>query len=70
MRKLKSLKTAIVMANFKWFYSAVETTKKVMDDWSDEEYDNIEMVILPSENDLLNDVRGTNQLQPNIPKIE
>lgn len=41
-----------------------------MDDWSDEEYDNIEMVILPSENGLLNNVRRTNQLQSNIPKIE
>ena len=70
MRKLKSLKTAIVMANFKWFYSAVEATRKVMDDWSDKEYDNIEMDILSSQNGLLNDVRGTSQLQPNIPKIE
>ena len=38
------------MANFKRFYSAVEAAEKIMTDWSDEEDDNIDMVMLPTEN--------------------
>ena len=47
---LKSLKSDFVMANFKRFYSAVKAAKKIMADWSDEEDDDIDMVILPTEN--------------------
>ena len=40
----------IEMAKFKYFFSAVEAAEKVMAEWSDEEEDNIDIVLLPPEN--------------------
>ena len=40
----------IEMANFKCLFSAVEATEKIMAEWSDEEEDNIDTVLLPPEN--------------------
>ena len=40
----------IEMAKFKYFFSAVEAAEKIMAEWSDEEEDNIDIVLLPPEN--------------------
>jgi len=38
------------MAMFKHLYSAVEAAEKIMAEWTDEEEDNIDIVLLPPEN--------------------
>ena len=38
------------MVNFKCLFSAVEAAEKAMAEWSDEEEDNIDTVLLPPEN--------------------
>ena len=40
----------IEMAEFKYLFSAVEAAEKIMAEWSDEEEDNIDIVLLPPEN--------------------
>ena len=40
----------IEMAKFKYLFSAVEAAEKIMAEWSDEEEDNIDIVLLPPEN--------------------
>ena len=40
----------IEMANFKCLFSSVEAAEKIMAEWSDEEEDNIDIVLLPPEN--------------------
>ena len=39
----------ITMANFKCLFFAIEAVEKIMAEWSDEEEDNIDTVLLPSE---------------------
>ena len=73
----------IGMVKFKYLFSAVEAAEKIMAEWSDEEEDNIDIVLLPPENiDAVtddeevdgnrkrrwpNDVSGTIEIQTNIP---
>ena len=40
----------IEMVKFKYLFSAVEAAEKIMAEWSDEEEDNIDIVLLPPEN--------------------
>ena len=40
----------IEMAEFKYLFSAVEAAEKIMAEWSDEEEDNIDIVLLPQGN--------------------
>ena len=69
------------MAKFKYFFSAVEAAEKVMAEWSDEEEDNIDIVLLPDDeevdgnvervdNRMPNDVSGKIEIQSNIPELE
>lgn len=44
---LQSLKIDFIMANYKRLWSAFEAAKKIMANWSDEEDDITDMVILP-----------------------
>ena len=38
------------MAKFKRLYSAVEAAEMIMDEWNDEEEENMDIVLLPPEN--------------------
>ena len=40
----------IEMVKFKYLFSAVEAAEKIMAEWSDEEEDNIDIVLLPPKN--------------------
>ena len=58
----------IEMAKFKYFFSAVEAAEKIMAEWSDEEEDNIDIVLLPPEN--IDAVTGEEEVDDNGERVD